>query len=131
MDCPVDKDPMVGLEYDDIEIDFCMTCRGLWLDAGELELLFGDAETCRAFLSAGGPATAIQEKTRRCPRCDAKMDKWTTSGDDPVVYDHCPEGDGLWLDAGELRAILRSGGSDDAAARVARFLRGMFPEDAS
>ena len=52
MDCPVCKVPMVVLEWDAVEVDFCTGCRGIWLDAGEIELLYGDAEACAAFLSA-------------------------------------------------------------------------------
>ena len=37
--CPVCKESMVVLELNEIEIDFCTRCSGIWLDAGELELL--------------------------------------------------------------------------------------------
>ena len=120
---------MLAVEYGDIEIDFCAECAGIWLDAGELELLFGDAMACHAFLSGGTDRVAATEKPRRCPICRAKMDKGTTRGDAPVTYDQCPQGDGLWLDRGELAAILEHGASGDAGNRVADFLRGMFPDE--
>ena len=129
MDCPVDKEPMLAVEYDDIEIDYCPHCEGIWLDAGELELLFGDPAACRAFLSGGTERVPAAEKPRRCPICRAKMDKATTRGDAPVTYDHCPNGDGLWLDRGELPAILKYGASGGEGDQVADFLRAMFPGD--
>ena len=37
MVCPVDKTPLVMSERQGIEIDYCPTCRGVWLDRGELD----------------------------------------------------------------------------------------------
>ncbi|MCD2325399.1 zf-TFIIB domain-containing protein [Sphingomonas sp. IC-56] len=35
--CPVDGSPLSPMERQGIEIDFCPTCRGVWLDRGELD----------------------------------------------------------------------------------------------
>ena len=35
--CPVDKTTLVMSERQNIEIDYCPTCRGVWLDRGELD----------------------------------------------------------------------------------------------
>lgn len=35
--CPVDQSPLVMSERHGIEIDYCPTCRGVWLDRGELD----------------------------------------------------------------------------------------------
>ena len=35
--CPLDKTPLVMSERQGIEIDYCPTCRGVWLDRGELD----------------------------------------------------------------------------------------------
>jgi len=37
MQCPVDGDTLVISERSGIEIDYCPTCRGVWLDRGELD----------------------------------------------------------------------------------------------
>ena len=39
MICPVCKKDMFVVEYKQIELDYCHTCKGVWFDAGELELL--------------------------------------------------------------------------------------------
>jgi Zn-finger nucleic acid-binding protein len=44
--CPVDRTPLVMSERQNIEIDYCPTCRGVWLDRGELDKIIersGDA----------------------------------------------------------------------------------------
>ncbi len=42
MDCPVCKSAMITLELAKVEIDYCTGCKGVWLDAGELEMLLED-----------------------------------------------------------------------------------------
>lgn len=35
--CPIDQSELVISERQGIEIDYCPTCRGVWLDRGELD----------------------------------------------------------------------------------------------
>lgn len=35
--CPIDRSPLTMSERQGIEIDYCPTCRGVWLDRGELD----------------------------------------------------------------------------------------------
>jgi Zn-finger nucleic acid-binding protein len=35
--CPVDQTPLQMSERQGVEIDYCPTCRGVWLDRGELD----------------------------------------------------------------------------------------------
>jgi uncharacterized protein len=37
MECPICKVTLLMAEKQGIEIDYCPTCRGVWLDRGELE----------------------------------------------------------------------------------------------
>ena len=37
MQCPTDATTLVMSERSGIEIDYCPTCRGVWLDRGELD----------------------------------------------------------------------------------------------
>ena len=37
MACPIDGSTLVMSERQGIEIDYCPTCRGVWLDRGELD----------------------------------------------------------------------------------------------
>ena len=138
MRCPVCRNELLlTLEYGGLELDYCAQCRGVWLDAGELELLFEDAEACANFLSIGSPVTPPRgEKRRRCPICDKTMNKEGTSEPHAVVFDHCPYGDGLWFDHGELATVLQYADAlDDTpkkfeSAAVRAFLREMFAAEA-
>ncbi|WP_374473173.1 zf-TFIIB domain-containing protein [Phenylobacterium sp.] len=41
--CPNDNTSMQNVNRNGVEIDICPTCRGVWLDRGELEKILGDA----------------------------------------------------------------------------------------
>lgn len=37
MKCPIDNTDLQMTERQDVEIDYCPKCRGVWLDRGELD----------------------------------------------------------------------------------------------
>lgn len=46
MKCPVCKEPdLLMTDRQGIEIDYCPSCRGVWLDRGELDRLLEKAQT--------------------------------------------------------------------------------------
>ncbi len=45
MQCPTDGATLVMSERSGIEIDYCPTCRGVWLDRGELDKIIERAAT--------------------------------------------------------------------------------------
>ncbi len=52
MQCPVDGTTLVISERQNIEIDHCPTCRGVWLDRGELDKLI---ERSAIAMGSGAP----------------------------------------------------------------------------
>lgn len=50
--CPVDRTPLVTSERQAIEIDYCPTCRGVWLDRGELDKIIERSAASEAAQSA-------------------------------------------------------------------------------
>ncbi len=102
MDCPKCREPMFVMEYDHVEIDVCPDCGGVWLDGGEMAAILG-ADHWRD--NAGKPPRAPKdEKLLDCPVCVSKLvkEEYGASG---VIVDHCPHGDGVFLDKGELERI--------------------------
>ena len=127
MDCPVCREPMIGLEYEKVEVDYCPACAGVWLDEGELEVLLGLEAPEVAALLSGGEDIAADEARRPCPACDRPMVKAAFGARDRVVYDRCPRHHGLFLDRGELAAVIVLNktdlpGADAAAANLASML---------
>jgi hypothetical protein len=52
MQCPIDGTPLVISDRSGVEIDFCPTCRGVWLDRGELDKII---ERAGAYSAAPPP----------------------------------------------------------------------------
>jgi Zn-finger nucleic acid-binding protein len=48
MNCPTDATVLQLAERHGIEIDYCPTCRGVWLDRGELDKIIDRADTVTA-----------------------------------------------------------------------------------
>jgi Zn-finger nucleic acid-binding protein len=115
MDCPICKqNAMVALELNEVEIDYCMECEGIWLDAGELELLFGEPEKAKKLLNSFEINQKNPEKARKCPICYKKMQKIIAGSASPkLLIDKCPNNDGLWFDKGELQNIFEKAQLDE------------------
>lgn len=127
MNCPVCREPMVVLELDEVEIDHCISCKGIWLDAGELELLLDDSLKKEELLTSFQIVRDAKEKARRCPICLKKMQKIRCGADAgrKVLIDECPKKDGIWFDLGELEEIIKMG-SFDKENKVLNLLKDMF-----
>jgi Zn-finger nucleic acid-binding protein len=119
---------MIILELEQVETDYCSECGGIWLDAGELELLFEDSKQAGRLVKSFEPAGGLEEKKRLCPICLKNMDKVLAgSGTEPVIIDRCAESHGLWFDRGELSGILEKG-NFDRERKVIKLLAGIFSE---
>ncbi len=128
MDCPVCKNAMITLELSEVEIDYCGQCGGIWLDAGELEMLLGDAEKAKGLIGSFSVDTTSVEKRRKCPICDKKMAKVVVGSDGPMLLiDRCVKGDGLWFDKGELDEIIDRAELDEDN-KIKGLLADMFGE---
>ncbi len=123
--CPVCKEPMVVLELNEVEIDYCPVCEGIWLDEGELELLLENASEKDSLIESFTPCYHSGEKRYRCPICSKKMNKIIVSAGTAIVIDKCRKNHGLWFDKGELQEIIRTG-TLDKENKILSLLNQMF-----
>jgi Zn-finger nucleic acid-binding protein len=110
-----------------IAVSECGSCQGLWIPEGLLERLVERARDARCGadparppappprLRGGNPA-AQRVAYRRCPECDAFMQRRNFRRRSGVIVDVCGR-HGTWVDAGELE-------------RIAGFLLGPGPDAA-
>ena len=135
MYCPVCKDPMIVVEHEKIELDYCTTCLGVWFDAGELALLLESLDLDVGEFNVSDiltlPEKRIAEKKRRCPVCRKKMRKAAVGHEPEVVIDVCPWGEGMWFDGGEVGQVItqrldKSSAETGAPDRVVNFLGEVF-----
>ncbi len=126
MDCPVCKNAMITMELSDAEVDYCTICQGVWLDAGELEILLNDQGKAKALIDSFSKDISSVENPRVCPICDKKMEKIIVGHDKPaLLIDRCANGDGLWFDRGELSDIIARARLDEGN-RIKKVLADMF-----
>ena len=135
MKCPACNNLMIVVEHEDIELDYCTDCSGVWFDAGELELLLESMELEGSSLSLDSiltsPEAKSSEKKRKCPICRQKMKKATVGHEPEVLIDACQRGDGLWFDKGEVGQLItqladKPSEKADSQGRIITFLGEVF-----
>ncbi len=134
VNCPRDGSVLAEAHVLGLELDKCHTCDGLWCDRGEMERLRDAklAEVEEAIERKYGNPKPLPGKVSghmRCPRCgDARLLSHRYTYVSPVTIDRCERCLGIWLDKGELTAIIGEKKALDQAAepgRLAAFLRAM------
>ena len=113
MKCPVCDELMVVLELEEIEIDYCTECEGIWLDGGELELLLEGASEKEELLSSFKVDVSSSEKKIHCPICTKNMEKVFVGSESKVLIDRCKNHHGLWFNRGELYDVVKLGSIDE------------------
>ena len=110
MICPKCKQDMIVVERQQIELDYCPNCEGVWFDADELYLLLQSLKTQSRELEIQEilrlPALESSGNPVKCPICSKKM-KEVAIGQPAINIDVCVRADGLWFDGGEVNQLLR------------------------
>ena len=147
MYCPDCREEMIVLEVDKVEVDYCLKCRGIWLDEGELEILLDSVEKAGQFIESFQVAERLPEKKRKCPVCHKKMDKVLINrsesngknsvldqavsvDEEKMIIDSCRRKHGLWFDHGELFRTLDIGGLK-GDHKVYQLIKDLFVDSAS
>lgn len=125
MRCPTCKYPLIVVEIEEIEIDHCLACGGVWLDGGELELLLAGAGNRDELMGSLEAAAAGNEKAVRCPICSKTLQKVACGVEKKIRLDKCPSNDGLWFDRGELLEVIDMG-DFPIDSRIFRLLHEVF-----
>ena len=129
--CPKCDISLFVLHFKSVEVDYCQRCRGIWLDAGELEQLMKvtgahPSDPLRRFHNH------VVDKPRTgkhlCPRCDRPLEELVIeeSPERSVTLDRCPRGHGLWFDADELQELLALYPPASGASKTIEYLDGLF-----
>lgn len=127
MNCPVDKSPLIVIEWSQIEVDHCNKCKGVWFDAGEIDLLIKKAKLespAVDFLKLPDVENP-HEKNHKCPVCGRIMKKRMVGNPPDLCLDVCDRGHGIWFDGGELKHFLTEL-SHEHRSEVTDFLSDVF-----
>ncbi len=115
MKCPRDGAELTKHNYEaNVMVDLCPQCKGMFLEAGELEQI---QETIENDYSEalkqmpdliGGAFHMAQEKTRAavtCPSCAGQTERKEYGYCSQIMIDKCLNCHGIWLDEGEIQAL--------------------------
>jgi Zn-finger nucleic acid-binding protein len=113
MRCPKCRSDMEQLDVEGTEIDRCLSCHGLWFDAGEIEKLRD--KKIAAAIDIKDAASAKEHNTidrYRCPRCGGAMNRLVDPGQTHIWYEQCGSCHGSYFDAGEFTDLTTLSISD-------------------
>lgn len=81
MKCPNDNETLIMSERSGIEIDYCPTCRGIWLDRGELDkLIEKNAQASQGTAPSPQPiATPTVDNIQHAPQEYHYLDEYRSS----------------------------------------------------
>ena len=104
LNCPKCKAVMEKVSFGGTTVDRCVSCRGIWFDAGEREHL-KDAEGAEV-LDTGkpgaGPAPSASGKLQ-CPVCHTQLIQMADHDQPHIKFESCTVCYGVFFDAGEFR----------------------------
>jgi len=109
MNCPKCFAEMEITSFKELEIDRCTSCKGLWFQPEELEVLRNETWMADYILDEGKAKVGKQFnqiRDIRCPQCNAEMEQKSDPDQPHVVYECCPQGHGVFLDAGEFTDLM-------------------------
>ena len=104
MECPKCKSDMETVTFEQIEVDRCIKCKGLWFDMLEHEHLkeMRNSESIDIGKAEVGKEYDKIDKID-CPVCKSNMIKMVDKDQPHLRYEACTSCYGVFFDAGEFR----------------------------
>lgn len=106
MECPKCQAQFEKITFADIEVERCLSCRGLWFDmlekddlvkiSGSEAIDIGDAQV-------GEKYSDVRDVP--CPHCSVRMVPMVDKDQYHIKYESCPSCYGTFFDAGEFRDL--------------------------
>ena len=131
MQCPHCRTDLETRSINDIEIDECPSCQGIWFDADELRRVKDEKDKDLNWMDfefwEHADRFRVRTKPVACPSCSTELvtiDYHETG----VEIDHCTHCRGVWLDAGKLEKILESLSRELVSKDVQGYLKASLEE---
>jgi len=101
--CPECQKRMSLITIGEVEVDYCISCSGVWFDPGELKDLTGEDKDV--------PSDNLKFRPSKytCPDCNTRMNEFVFKQPSNLLVDRCPFGHGVYLEKGEFERALDAG----------------------
>jgi uncharacterized protein len=107
MRCVKCEGELVMVRIDDVDVDQCDRCAGIWFDAHELERVLR-REHVEPLLGRGPVHAGDDDRRGRCPRCKGEGVLVRVASPRAGIHvDTCAICGGKWLDGGEIDVLAR------------------------
>ena len=94
---------------EELELDQCFVCKGVWFDSGELDKYMNEGVTVIDSPPIDSQIKNDQDKKiGKCPRCGVDMIKKEAPKDSSVTIDFCQQCNGVWLDNTEIDRLEKA-----------------------
>ena len=108
--CPKCNIKLNMIYYQNIAVERCIKCEGIWFDtteAEELKKIKGSENIDIGYPEIGDTYNRIQQQIK-CPKCRGKMQKMLDIDRYSIWYEQCIQCRGIWLDAGEFKKFKQN-----------------------
>ena len=98
---------MQTVQVEDVQIDRCTRCGGLWFDEFELADLTAKEGSGKVDTGHADESTQHSQARLNCPKCSTPMLRMVDAQQPHIWYETCEECGGSFFDAGEFRDLKR------------------------
>ncbi|MGE5329342.1 MAG: zf-TFIIB domain-containing protein [Deltaproteobacteria bacterium] len=112
MKCPKCNSSLKTAEIENISVEICPSCDGLWLDKIELAKIVDfdfnllKKSEIASTLDKDKQIDVTENKIIKCPNCSSQMISTNSLFNADTNIDICPACNGTWLDDGELKEVI-------------------------
>lgn len=109
MDCPKCSAELFSFNVDDIELEQCTSCEGIWFDKNELKRIKDKADSDLNWMDyeiwKHTDKFKLNVKKYDCPKCGDKMEVLDYDNTS-IEIDYCRSCNGIWFDKGEIENLI-------------------------
>lgn len=115
MKCPKCVGELKEKNIEDVKVDVCWVCEGMWFDEKELmRVLEADSKDIKHIdvdreeldgKETSGLYKELDAVIGRCPKCAQETKLERTNYPKGISVDVCPKCKGIWLDGGEIMKL--------------------------
>ena len=103
MNCPKCNSVMEKVTYQNIEVDRCTGCQGIWFDLLEHKQLKSMAGSEKIDIGSARTKPTTEAGNINCPVCQTRMTRLVDVTQPHIQYENCPVCYGIFFDAGEFK----------------------------